>query len=117
MKLWVDAQISPKLADWISRHYPVEATAVRFLQLHDATDRAIFDAARAAGAAIITKDRDFVELLSRLGPPPQVVWVTCGNTSNGCMRPWLADAFPRVFLLLRQQEPLIEITGRESPVR
>jgi hypothetical protein len=30
----------------------------------------------------MTKDRDFVEMLQRLGPPPKVAWVTCGNTSN-----------------------------------
>ena len=31
---------------------------------------------------MITKDRDFVELLGRLGPPPKIIWITCGNTSN-----------------------------------
>jgi len=32
---------------------------VRDLGLRDATDREIYDAARAAGAVVITKDRDF----------------------------------------------------------
>jgi predicted nuclease of predicted toxin-antitoxin system len=30
----------------------------------------------------MTKDSDFVDLVERLGPPPQIIWLTCGNTSN-----------------------------------
>lgn len=47
MKLWVDARISPEPAGGPFRHDPVAVTAVRSLQLHDATDRAVLDAARA----------------------------------------------------------------------
>ena len=52
MKLWIDAQLSPKLAQWLSEKYAVEASPVRRLGLHDATDDAIFDAARNARAAV-----------------------------------------------------------------
>ena len=34
----------------------------------------------------MTKDADFAELLEQHGPPPQVVLVTCGNTSNARLR-------------------------------
>ncbi|MEH1826540.1 MAG: DUF5615 family PIN-like protein [Nostoc sp.] len=30
----------------------------------------------------MTKDSDFAELVDRFGTPPQVIWLTCGNTSN-----------------------------------
>ena len=43
-------------------------------------------AAREAGAIVMTKDGDFIELLAQHGSPPQVVWVTCGNTSNERLR-------------------------------
>ena len=39
-------------------------------------------AARNAQAIIVTKDIDFLRLLERHGPPPQILWLTCGNTSN-----------------------------------
>jgi predicted nuclease of predicted toxin-antitoxin system len=57
-------------------------SAVRDLNLQRATDPEIFAAARGANVIVLTKDADFVELLEKHGPPPQVVLVTCGNTSN-----------------------------------
>ena len=59
---------------------------------------------------MITKDQDFVQLLNRLGPPPQVVWVTSGNTSNAQMRGILGQTFHKMVSLLRVGEPLVEIT-------
>jgi hypothetical protein len=42
----------------------------------------IFFAARDAGAIVMSKDKDFAQLVLHHGPPPQVIWITCGNTSN-----------------------------------
>ena len=110
MKVWIDAQLSPGLARWLSEHHAVEAFPARWLGLHDSTDEAIFDAARSANAVVMTKDRDFVQLLERAGPPPQVIWVTCGNTSNAHMHDILRQTFANALLLLRQGEPIVEIT-------
>ena len=57
----------------------------------------------------MTKDRDFVELVGRLGPPPQDLWVTCGNTSNARLSEILARVLPAAWKLLEQSEPLVEI--------
>lgn len=109
MKIWIDAQLSPGLARWLGEHHAVEAFSVRRLGLHDATDEAIFDAARDAGAVVMTKDRDFVQLLTRAGPPPQVIWITCGNTSNARMREILKRTFTNALVLLREGETFVEI--------
>ena len=58
---------------------------------------------------IMSKDSDFLNLLDRLGAPPQILWVTCGNTSNARMKEVLATAFPHAQRLLAQGEPLVEI--------
>ncbi len=42
MKVWVDAQLSPALADWLTAQFDVEASAVRDLGLRDAEDELIF---------------------------------------------------------------------------
>ena len=63
-----------------------DAKAVRELGLREADDRTIFDAARSAEAIVISKDVDFVELVSRLGSPPKLIWLTCGNVSNEALR-------------------------------
>jgi len=59
----------------------------------------------------MTNDEDFVLLLQALGAPPQIVWLTCGNTSNAELKRLLADAGKRTFALLESGEPLVEISG------
>ena len=46
MKLWLDAQFAPSLADWLNEHFSVSARALRDLGLRDAEDQQIFDAAQ-----------------------------------------------------------------------
>lgn len=111
MRIWVDAQISPAIAAWISSNYGVSAVAIRDLGLRDAKDKEIFEAARQEQAAVMTKDSDFVVLLDRLGPPPQVIWVTCGNTSNARLRDVLTNTLPKALDLLTFGEKLVEISA------
>lgn len=114
MVVWIDAQLAPSLAVWLRETFDVTALAVRDLQLRDAEDPVIFQAARDASAVVLTKDADFVTLVGRHGPPPQIVWLTCGNTSNRALRELLTTAWPRVVALLQAGEPLVEISGRAS---
>ena len=80
------------------------------LGLLESTDRRIFEAARTAGIVVMTKDRDFVEMVERDGPPPQVVWITSGNTSDQRLREILGRVFPEAVKLLAAGEPLVEIS-------
>ena len=50
-----------------------------------------------------------MQLLTRAGPPPQVIWITCGNTSNARMREILEQTFTNALVLLREGEPFVEI--------
>lgn len=109
MTFWIDAQLSPALAGWLSAQFNISAIAVRDLGLRDADELEIFTRAKALTAIVMTKDRDFVGLLDRFGPPPQIVWLTCGNTSNASLRNTLAVAMPMAIELLKQGEPLVEI--------
>ena len=111
MILWIDAQLSPSLAPWIEETLGVSARPVRDLGFLQAADEQIFTAARDEGATVLTKDRDFVHLLDRLGgPPPQVLWVTCGNTSNARLEEVLRQTLPPPLTLLRDGERLVEIS-------
>jgi predicted nuclease of predicted toxin-antitoxin system len=65
MILWIDAQLSPALARWLSDTFGVTAHAVRDFGLRDAKDLPIFHAAREAGAVIVSKDSDFVLFSNR----------------------------------------------------
>lgn len=109
MRVWVDAQLSPRIAQWLSVRFAVKATPVRDLGLREASDERIFDAARAAGAVVMTKDVDFVSILERRGPPPQVLWVTCGNTSDARLREIFGRLFGTALEMLTAGEALVEI--------
>jgi len=114
--VWIDEQLSPALAVWISSAFDLNAVAVRDLGLAGATDSEIFFAARRAGSVVVTKDRDFVRLLDRHGPPPRVPWVTLGNTSNERLKAVLSASLPRALDLFARGESLVEISD-SSPVR
>lgn len=84
---------------------------MRDLRLRDAEDSTLFFAARKAGVAVMTKDRDFLDLLDRHGTPPHLIWITTGNTSTARMRKILMSALPRAWEIIRQGEALVEIGG------
>ncbi|HUV64393.1 MAG TPA: DUF5615 family PIN-like protein [Sedimentisphaerales bacterium] len=111
MTIWIDAHMSPAIAAWIRSNFGVNAVAVRDLRLRDATDQEIFSAAKQANVVVMTKDNDFVLMLDRFGPPPQVVWVRCGNTSNARLREILTRTLPKALELLGSGEKLVEINA------
>ncbi len=113
MILWVDAQLSPHLAPWLTDALGVEAYSARWLGYRDASDEDIFAAARDGGAIVLTKDRDFPDLLERYGPPPKVIWVTMGNTTNARMREVLQRLLPTALELLAKGESLVELSDRQ----
>ncbi len=110
MIIWLDAQLSPALAPWIANTFSIQAAAVRDLGLRDAMDEEIFAAARDAAAIVMSKDNDFVRLLEQHGAPPQVIWLTCGNTSNAHLKELLTEALPQALSLLEAGEKLVEIS-------
>ena len=109
MTIWIDAQLSPSLAVWMTANFPLMALALRDLGLRDAADHQIFTAAQQDGVVVMTKDRDFVELLKQFGPPPQVIWLTCGNTSNAYLKQVLSAQLSSAIALLNNGEPLVTI--------
>ena len=115
MTIWIDAQLSPALALWIVRTFGVSAVALRDIGLRDATDREIFLAAKQQSTSVMTKDADFVKLLDTLAPPPQVIWITCGNTSNAHLTQLLRTALPRALELILAGEIMVEVSDLRIP--
>jgi predicted nuclease of predicted toxin-antitoxin system len=109
MTIWVDAQLSPRTAHWISDKFGFQARPLRDLGLKDAEDFAIFQAAKDADAIILTKDSDFVHLLERYGSPPRILWLTCGNTSEAALQQILDKHLLVAVSLFDAGEKLVEI--------
>ncbi|MBI2963587.1 MAG: DUF5615 family PIN-like protein [Deltaproteobacteria bacterium] len=110
MLVRVDAQLPPVLAQWLEKVPGLRASHVVDLGLLGADDREVFEKARLAKAVVVTKDLDFVKLVDRLGSPPQIVWVTCGNLDNRRLADLIARTWQKACELLRAGEPLVEIS-------
>jgi len=111
MKIWIDAQLSPQIASWITSEFDIDAVAVRDIGLRDADDNQIFQKAKAADCVVMTKDRDFLNLLDQYGPPPKVLWLTCGNTSNAALKELLIKTLSNALDLLDAGEQMVEISS------
>ena len=109
MIIWLDAQLPPGVCRWFRDVALLEAKAVRDLGLRDAADLEIFMTSRKPGIVIISKDADFVDLVQRLGPPPQIVRLTCGNVSNTALVTLLERRWTDVRRLLDAGEPVVEL--------
>lgn len=87
MRLWFDAHLSPSVAKWTIERFGVDASSLRELGLRQASDLEVFEAASREGAIVVTKDADFARLSDVFGgPPPSILWLTFGNTSNAALR-------------------------------
>jgi len=111
MTIWIDAQLSPILADWLAAQFEIEAKHLRGLSLIRASDPQIFDAAKKAKAVILTKNRDFVDLVRHRGAPPQIIWITSGNTSNHEMMRIFRATLQKALELVAAGEAVVEIKG------
>jgi predicted nuclease of predicted toxin-antitoxin system len=108
--LILDAQLPPTLAVWISDTFKIDCFSATFLGLRDASDIEIFNFARQNQSIVITKDDDFVELLNRLGSPPKILWLTCGNTSKERLKVIFENHLKTSLELLKSTN-LVEISG------
>ena len=111
MQIWLDAHISPLIAEWIAKEFSIECVAIRELKLRDAADVVIFNAAKKkSDVVIMTKDDDFRDLLNRLKAPPKIIWLTFGNCSNKDMQEILKRGLPVALSFLKEND-LVEISG------
>jgi predicted nuclease of predicted toxin-antitoxin system len=107
--IWLDNHLSPTLARWIEEEFGEPCVQVRDLGLARAEDREIFAAASVAATMLISKDRDFADLVLRLGPPPGIVLLSCGNTSTAYVRDVLRRQLGEAVRMIRAGERIVEI--------
>ena len=110
MIIWLDAQLSPQIAEWLERNFELKTIPVRDLGLLKATDKEIFFTARKNSAIIMSKDSDFIELITQFGAPPQIIWINCGNTSNRRLKEILLQAMPTIMNYINNGESIVDIT-------
>lgn len=116
-ELWLDAMLSKYLPPWVERELGLRRRHLLGMGLRERGDTAIFAAARSADAVILTKDADFLELVARIGPPPRVILLNCGNCSNDELKHVLARFLGPAIATLDQGRAFAEITHTGLPRR
>jgi predicted nuclease of predicted toxin-antitoxin system len=87
MTIWLDANISPVIARFISENFGIDCFHITSLPVDISDDEAIFNFAKQkAGVIITSKDHDFILLQNRLNAPPKIIWLTFGNTPNAVVK-------------------------------
>ena len=94
IELWLDMQLSPKLAIWIESNFSIKTISSYNLFINDEKDEVIFIKAKEKGNVILlSKDQDFLGILDRLKSPPKLIWLTMGNCPNKKMKLILEENF------------------------
>lgn len=109
MRLVLDAQLPPSIAAWTARRFNVECLTLAEANLRGAGDSVIFQSLRSHGSVIVTKDEDFVSLVRTLNPPPQVLWVRCGNVTNRALAARFETEMERALGRLRAGDAVVQI--------
>ncbi len=108
MRYLVDAQLPPALARFLSG-LERQAEHVVDIGLAGANDSTIWSQAVSTGAAIITKDDDFVKRHYLIADGPPIVWIRVGNTSNAVLFVWFEKMLPSIESALLSGEKVIEV--------
>jgi predicted nuclease of predicted toxin-antitoxin system len=81
VKLIFDQNLSPGLVTLLWDLFP-DSTHVQQAGLGDASDKAVWEYARAGEFTVVSKDTDFIDRATVEGPPPKVIAVTLGNCTT-----------------------------------
>jgi predicted nuclease of predicted toxin-antitoxin system len=104
----VDAQLPPALAKAL-KNAGHEALHVEEVGLRHAKDAVIWNYALQQGAAIITKDEDFVDRFRRQSNGPAIVWLRIGNASSKALLLWVLPLLPALAQRIQAGDKLIEL--------
>jgi len=99
--VWTDTNISPSIDKWLNEQF-AQVSVVSFYKLNFQTekDRVIFLKAKEANALFITKDKDFLDLLKEVMPPPSIIYLKTGNVSNSELKTILTRNFKNALDLI-----------------
>ena len=80
-RLLFDQNLAPRLVGRVAAEFP-GSLHVGDLNLHTATDAEVLRVAAERDLVIVTKDKDFADIVTARGGGPKVLWLILGNAST-----------------------------------
>lgn len=119
MTVWLDAQLSPRLAQWLkwlTETFSVTALAVRDVGLRDADDAQIYREPRMPGLSSLPRIVTLLICNCASARPLEssgslAHLLTCGNTSEARLQEIFNKRFATARNLIEAGDTLVEITG------
>lgn len=106
--LLFDQNLSFRLPSLLEAVFPDSAHISGF-SLHGATDRQVWDLAKAHRLAIVSKDVDFANFSTLYGAPPKVIWLRIGNCPTQAVASLFLGQAGAIQSFLKNDKPLLEI--------
>ncbi len=114
LEFWIDLNLPPKMADWITDEFGVIAKSFKDLNFTETSDITVYKIASQHKNTIIitTKDIDFADYQNLVGPPPKILYLNIGNISNKKLKELIHQKFGTALqLFLNTNDSLIEISS------
>lgn len=102
-RLLFDQNLSVRLVDSLAGAFP-ESVHVSSVGLSTAMDVDVLEFALVQGFVVVTKDKDFADLVTARGSGPEILWVMLGNASTDEISKAILAAADSIGQLLDQPE-------------
>ncbi len=110
MKLLFDEHISFRNVRALHDLFP-DGRHVKFFNLEESDDTAIWSFARKEGYAIVTKDDDFRQLSVTYGQPPKVIWIRAGNIRKSGFEDFMRSKAEVIRIFVESGEEALLLLG------
>lgn len=108
MKLLFDENLSPKLSGLLADAYP-GSTNVLEAGLGGAPDNEVLAYAGQMGFVIVSKDRDFLDMILQSHSSIKLVWIRLGNSSTASVHLLLRNQVERLARFSQSTDLVLEI--------
>ena len=113
-RLLFDQNLAPRLVDRLAAAFP-GSSHVRDLDLQAATDAEVLRVATERDLIIVTKDKDFADIVTARGGGPKVLWLMLGNVSTDEIAGSILNAAESIGRLL--DDPSVQVVQMATGVQ
>lgn len=111
-RLLFDQNLSPRLIDRLRSRFP-DSSHVLTVGMSTASDAQVLEFAAGQDFVVVTKDKDFADLVTSRGEGPQVLWVMLGNATTDEIALAISSFADSILQLL--DDPKVDIVQLTRP--